>query len=227
MKTVKANMLQKSSVKVMLSFGVISPMLFIITFLIQDFTKPSFNPIRHFVSHLSLGENGWVNVLNLVALGLSTLVFSIGVRSYFNNGTSGFWGPMVSSLVGIGFLLDGLFAIDPGLDFPPGVTPTKTVHGTIHEFAGLLTFVSLTALCFVFAKRFKADAKWREWEKVSRLAGFLIPITWIVTSVLVSLDYAGIYPNAPGGLFERISLVIACLWLSMTAYKMIKSINSN
>lgn len=213
-----------SSVKAMLWFGTIGPLLFVLAVLVQDILKPDFNPMRHFVSHLSLGKYGWVNVLNLIVLGFSIMLFSAGVRTYFKNGTASVWGPRLSLLAGIAFVLNGIFAIDPGLGFPPGVAPIKTVHGTIHEFAGPVTFATLTAICFVFARRFSEEPEWRGWAAVSRLVGFIIPTTWVICSVLVGLDYAGVYPSAPGGLFERISLGSACIWLAITSYRMTQSV---
>ena len=48
---------------------------------------------------------------------------------------------------------------DPGLGFPPG-TPadasTLSWHGMVHLIVGTVSFLSLIAACFVFARRFVA-----------------------------------------------------------------------
>lgn len=62
-----------------------------------------------------------------------------------------------------GLVVAGLFTTDPALGYPPGVPmPTpQTTHGTIHGLAGLVVFLSPPAACFVLARRFAGDPRWR------------------------------------------------------------------
>ena len=77
----------------------------------------------------------------------------------------------------------------------------------------------MTAACFVLARRFAGDLHWRRWTLPSIFAGATVAASFVACSVLVSLDFAGIFPGAPSGLFERASLVAGGAWISLLAFR--------
>src|SRR5262245_18564948 len=60
---------QPSTVKRLLACGIIGPLFFIIAFLIEGATRADYNPFRHPVSSLSIGELGWMQAANFIISG--------------------------------------------------------------------------------------------------------------------------------------------------------------
>ena len=60
--------------------GAIAGPLFVIAFLIEGATRADYNPLRHPVSSLALGDNGWTQTANFIITGLLMLAFAVGLR---------------------------------------------------------------------------------------------------------------------------------------------------
>src|SRR5215470_6040530 len=73
-------MQQRSSTRYFLACGVIGPLLFIVVFLIEGATRPSYSAWRDAVSQLSLGTQGWMNSINIFICGLFLLCFAFGLK---------------------------------------------------------------------------------------------------------------------------------------------------
>ena len=209
--------------RALLACGVAGPPVFVGVFLVDGATRDGYDPWRHWVSHLSLGERGWLGVANLIFFGLLMLGFSLGLRRTFVSGQGSAWGPRLISLLGLGLILGGVFAIDPGLGYPPGTQQSPVSwHAQVHDIAGAMVFGSTTAACFVLARRFAGESYWRGWTLTSILTGATVLASFVACSVLVSLDFAGVIPGAPSGLFERASLVAGGTWISLLAFRLLR-----
>jgi hypothetical protein len=66
--------------KALLACGVIGAPLFVGAFLIEGATRADYDPLRHPVSSLALGESGWMQVANFIVAGLLMLAFACGLR---------------------------------------------------------------------------------------------------------------------------------------------------
>jgi hypothetical protein len=64
--------------KALLSCGAIAGPLFIAAFLVEGATRAGYDPLRHPVSSLVLGDHGWTQTANFVVAGLLTLAFAAG-----------------------------------------------------------------------------------------------------------------------------------------------------
>jgi len=53
----------------LLACGVIGPALFVAAFLAQGAVRPYYDPLRHPVSSLAIGDMGWVQCANFVVAG--------------------------------------------------------------------------------------------------------------------------------------------------------------
>ena len=150
--------------------GVVAASLFAVGVVIQDWTKPAFDPLRHMVSHLSLGPWGWVNVGLLLATGALVAAFGLSLRR------SGFPGgqvvPALVVVAGVALVAAAVFPIDPGLGYPPGVGATRTWRGSIHDAAGGLLFASLTAAAVGTARKLRGQPGRRWQRQVSQAAAF-------------------------------------------------------
>ena len=69
--------------------GVAAPVLFTTVYLVEGATRLGYDPLRHQVSLLSLGDRGWVQILNFLVTGALLVVFAIGLRGWMWGGPSG------------------------------------------------------------------------------------------------------------------------------------------
>jgi Protein of unknown function (DUF998) len=148
----------------LLACGIAAGPLFLAAWLIQALTRDGFDPRRHPLSLLSLGELGWIQIANFVVTGLLYLACAVGMWRVLHPGRSGTWGPLLVGGLGIGLILAGTFTTDPGAGFPPGA-PTGAPeqlswHGVLHEVGFAVAVVSWTAACFVLARRSLALKEW-------------------------------------------------------------------
>lgn len=148
----------------LLACGIVAGPLFLAAWLLQAFTRDGFDPSRHPLSLLSLGELGWIQIANFVVTGVLYVACAIGMWRVLHSGRSGTWGPLLVGGFGIGLILAGIFTTDPGAGFPPGApvgAPEQlSWHGVLHEVGFVVAVVSWTAVCFVLVRRFVALKQW-------------------------------------------------------------------
>ena len=150
-----------SLTRLLLLCGAIAGPLFIFTVLIEDYTRPGFDPRLDPLSLLSLGDWGWVQIANFALAGVLNLLYAVGLWRRLHTGRAGTWGPILIGAYGLGLLVVSIFRTDPSNGFPPGV-PAATQpswHGAIHALGGLFVFVMLSAALAVFVRLFLA---WKE-----------------------------------------------------------------
>ncbi|HEV8653345.1 MAG TPA: DUF998 domain-containing protein [Actinomycetes bacterium] len=148
----------------LLACGIVAGPLFLAVGLTQAFTRDGFDLSRHPLSLLSLGELGWVQIANFVVTGVLYVACAAGMWRVLRPGRSGTWGPLLVGALGVGLIVAGVFVADPGAGFPPGApagAPEQiSWHGILHEVGFVVAFVSWTAACFVFVRRFAALRQW-------------------------------------------------------------------
>lgn len=144
--------------RLLLLCGAIAGPLFLLTVLIQDYTRPGFNPRLHLLSQLSLGDWGWVQIVNFVLAGVLNLLYAWGLRRRLHPGRAGTLGPLLIGAYGLGLVTVGVFRTDPADGFPPGVVAPAhpSWHGAIHALVAGLTFLALSAAIAVFVRFFLA-----------------------------------------------------------------------
>jgi hypothetical membrane protein len=200
--------------RLLLTFGALGPLLFIVVFLVEGATRPGYSAWRHFVSSLSLGQQGWVQIANFLVCGALVVAFAIGLRQVLYPGAASTWGPILLGIFGLCLIGAGIFVTDPLLGYPPGVTSTPTLHGALHMLLSLIAFIALPAACLVLARRFAGDPVWRGWAAYSIATAILVTVFFIAADVAAN---AG--PNAPAGLFQRLSIIIGWGWIALVALR--------
>lgn len=197
----------------LLGCGVIAGSLFIIVALVQAFTRPGFDIRRHPLSLLSLGDLGWIQVTDFIASGVLVLAFAIGARRVLYPGRAGTWGPLLIGAFGLGLIIAGIFHPDPALGFPPGSpagTPTTlSWHNWLHTVGFAVSFLSVTAACFVFARRFSALSQ-RPWTVYCAATGALTPVLIVLGMAVLS---------AAGPAFA-VAGALASFWVAAMAAKL-------
>ncbi|HEV2662357.1 MAG TPA: DUF998 domain-containing protein [Ktedonobacteraceae bacterium] len=147
-----------SLTRILLLCGAIAGPLFLFIVLIQDYTRPGYDPRIQLLSLLSLGEWGWVQIVNFVLAGVLNLLYAVGLWRSLHPGRAGTWGPLLIGAYGLGLIAVGVFRTDPANGFPPGVIATTgpSWHGAIHALGGLFIFLVLAAALAVFFRFFLA-----------------------------------------------------------------------
>jgi hypothetical protein len=203
----------------LLACGLIGPVLFIVTFLVEGATRDAYSPLRHPVSSLSLGGSGWTQIANFLLAGLLLVAFALGIRRR-GLGTSA---PVLMALVGIGLIGAGIFAADPISGYPPGTAPAaleRTTHGVLHDLFSTPVFTALPAACLVLARRFARHHS-RGWANysVATAVGFLA--CFVLSSLAFRQNPALV---SFGGLFQRLALIIGLCWVAAVAAHLQRSL---
>ena len=198
--------------RALLRAGTIAGPLYLIVGYAQAFTREGFDLSRHALSQLANGELGWIQTLNFVGSGLLVIAGAIGVRRVLRGTRGGTWGPILFAVFGLGMLGAAAFPADPSPGFPPGTPDTVSItqRGLMHFMFGAITFYSLIAACFVFARRYFS----------------LGDRTWGIASVLVGLFFFLSFTSMATGMVNRwtmytlyVAVTAALLWHSAVSRK--------
>ncbi len=211
--------------RLLITGGVIGPLLFMVVMLLEGATRPGYDALTMAPSALSLSDQGWMQITNFIVSGLLIFGFAFGLRLWLQGGRGATWGPILIAAVGMGLIIAGIFVTDPALGYPPGAPPGPTVHmtlhGTLHWYlGGLVVFSILPASCFVMARRFASDARWKGWALYSVISGILM------LAFFVAFAIAGIH-GGPAGLWERISLGFGTVWMALVALRILSQMRSS
>lgn len=204
------------SLKLLLACGLIGPPLFIIAFLIAGATRAGYDPLRHPVSSLAIGDSGWVQAVSFLITGVLMLAFAFGLRRGLRASLGSTRGPVLIGLVAIGLIGAGVFVADPLNGYPPGtpLLPTqRTVPGRLHDLFSILVFLGLPIAGFIFARLFVRLGA-RGWATYSALSG----IAMFVIFVLAGMGFRQIGGFADmAGLLQRVSIAIGWIWIMLLA----------
>jgi hypothetical membrane protein len=204
----------------LLSCGAVGGPLFVVAFLVEGAVRNGYDPVRHPVSSLALGDDGWTQVANFIVTGLLMLAFAFGVRIALRPGPGSTWGPALIMAYAIGLVGAGVFATDPVSGYPPGTAQMiqYTSHGALHDLFSIPVFVALPAACFVLARRFRRNGR-TGWAFYSVASG----VAFLITFVLASLAFgqmAGLVEI--GGVLQRASIMIGWGWLTLLAIDLLR-----
>jgi hypothetical protein len=129
---------------------------------------------------------------------------------------------LLIGVIALGFLGAGIFVTDPLNGYPPG-TPNLplqySVLGRLHRLFSAFVFLGLPIACVVFARLF---ARWgkRSWAIASVVTGMAFVVMFIITST----GFAGVEGLVQyAGLFQRITLTIGWMWLTLLAIAMLRA----
>lgn len=189
--------------------GIAGSALFVTVFTIEGWARPGYEPASMFVSALSLGPRGWVQIANFIVFGALFLVFSRGVAAGIPSGAAS-RGAMLLRIIGIGFLASGPFVMDPA------GTPWELMswHGRLHSLFGALVFSLGPVSCFVFYRRFRSDPSWRSLRWPTLGTGIIMSLAVVLLKVLPARAPAP--PNTWNhwvGAIQRLALVPYMAWV--------------
>ncbi|MFC6080235.1 DUF998 domain-containing protein [Sphaerisporangium aureirubrum] len=163
---------RRAPVGPLLVAGAVSGPLFVAVVLAQVYTREGFDPARHPMSSLALGELGWVQIANFVVCGALALAGAAGLRRAAAPGRGSTWGPRLLGLGGAALMVAGVFPTDPINGYPVGTPDAVTWHGVVHSMAPAVGGVAGLIAYAVFARRFRAGREhgWFAWTIVAPVA---------------------------------------------------------
>lgn len=194
--------------------GMIGSALFIILFTLEGWFRSGYDPRRSFISELSIGPRGWVQIVNFVILGTLFLVFARGTAAEFPDGKASKAGPFLLAVIGFSFLVSGPLVTDVA-----GTTRDEmSWHGILHGIFGALVFSLSPVTCFVFWRRFREDPAWSHLQSWTLAAGV------VSTAAVLLLSVATKIPVTPNiftpwlGWIQRAVIIPYLLWIFTFAF---------
>ena len=198
--------------------GMIGSALFVAVFSVEGFLRPGYNWLSTFISELSIGPRGWIQIINFIILGTFFILFARGVAAEFREGKASKWGPILLTIIGFSFLVSGPLVTD--LAGTP--RDQMSLHGTLHGIFGALVFSLSPISCFVFWRRFREDAHWKHLSTWTLVAGV---ITSVAVVLLSASTKQAVQPNAFSpwnGLIQRMVIVPYLIWIFTFAFALRK-----
>ncbi|MFI5264456.1 MAG: DUF998 domain-containing protein [Candidatus Kapaibacterium sp.] len=212
--------------KILLISGAFGCWLFVLASIIQGRFHIDYDPVRHPLSSLAIGEYGWLQAANFIVLGLLTLGFSIGLRRALRRSKESIWVGIVMGLVAIGLVGAGIFITDPEYGYPvnlPLILAPITFQGYLHEFFSLIIFLGLPVACFILRHRFQVTGE-PGWAAYSGFTGIAILVTFVLAGMGFKqfphiADFAGVY--------QRLSITLGSIWITLLTLHLMKMRHKN
>ncbi len=189
--------------------GMLGPILFITIFTVEGWLRSGYEPLRMYVSELSLGPRGWIQIINFIIYGVLFLLFAFSVFIKFKKISR--TGPILLMIIGISILIAGIFVVDPVTT----LANQMTLHGKLHSLVSAVIFSLWPISCFVFSRQFQRYSNWQSLYYWSLLAGIITALGAIFLSI-------SNFFNPWFGLIQRITIITYLSWQFSFATKLFK-----
>ncbi|WP_293914302.1 DUF998 domain-containing protein [Deinococcus sp.] len=196
--------------------GMAAPTVFVSVFWLEGWLRPGYQPAGMFVSELSLGPRGWVQIASFVLTGGLILIFARALAVSRLGGSR--VGPVLLGLIGASLMASGPFKTDPSALF----TQVST-HGLIHGLFGAVVFALAPATCLVYVRPFRRGPAWQPLATWTLAAGLVLVVGIIVLKLS---QQPGSQMYAWKGLIQRLVLVTFMAWLFAFAARLLHSLNT-
>lgn len=188
--------------------GIAGPIVFTLGFLGQEqLRRGEYDPVSELVSALEAGDNGWIQQLNFVVLGVLTMIFAVGLHRGLAASRAGIVGPVALFISGAASVLAAIFPLREdasGVTYDPGG----------HQIAGTIFFGSSCVALIALSRRCAPDPRWRSLAGWVMTAGVLAALSFPFMGAMVIPDDAPFHEWA--GLAQRI-VVLAFLFPARVA----------
>ena len=202
--------------------GIISPILFVGIFTIEGALRSGYSPLKMYISALSLGNRGWIQIMNFMFFGILLLIFTFRISTEFPTGKASRGGLALMRILALLFIISGPFVMDPM------GTPSlqMSLHGTIHGLAGGIVFLLFPIICIIYLRRFQEDNNWRSFKWVTLLFGIIEIIAVLFFTIVSKI------PEEPNifsdwlGLIQRLALIPFMVWVLFFGIELLKRNNT-
>lgn len=196
-----------------LLLGAGAAVVFVVVLLIEGALRPSYDPTYHTGSALSLGNRGWIQIVNFLLLGVGVVGFAVGVYRSLNSTV----GAVLLAIFGLGMIAAGVFVMDPMRGYPPGAptgTPVElTWHHQVHGVVGgPVAFLAIFGACLTLALRL--DGVWRLYTVLTAVAGLGLTIR---TALAWRKDAANT------GLVQRALILVYLTWIVLLGTDLVRN----
>ena len=213
--------MKDAHVRLALLCGAAAGPLFALAAAVEGATRADYDPMRHPISSLALGEFGWTQTANFIVCGILFTVYALGLRPALKPGRGRLWAPILLAGWGLGMIGSGLFTTDPVSGYPPGSPASVTAPptaGVLHDLFALPVFLGFPVLCAVMAVRFIGERR-IAWSVYTLLSGVGFLVAFFLASAGFS-QQAGLVEV--GGLFQRLTVAIGLAWLTLLAVSLLR-----
>jgi hypothetical protein len=210
------------STRILLAAGVLGPVVFVVGFTLLGALRAAYDPMRQFVSLLSLTPEGWLQTVNFLVSGALIVAGGVGLWMAIPSGIGRRAIPVGVALGGLGFVIAGIFPTDPIQGYPPG-TPlempaTASITAAVHLTGAFLFFGGITVGALIGARRFARDGE-PAWAAASLACGLLT----LVVNLVTSTPPGTISPVASvAGLLQRISITAGLAWIALLSGRLLR-----
>lgn len=197
--------------------GMVGSAFFVILFTIEGMVRVGYDPLSMYVSELSLGPDGWIQILNFYLLGILLVIFAWGVAKQFPAGRASRAGPILLVIMGISIFLAGLFTMDP----VQTLAQNRTLDGKLHTLFSSILFLLAPISCYVFYRRFKTDPEWKSFAKLTLVVGTIVALAVILLQAGPTT-----FPDPPNafnpwvGLIQRVGIIAYLAWIYAFAQRL-------
>jgi membrane protein YdbS with pleckstrin-like domain len=156
-----------------------------------------YHPLSEAVSELALGRGGWLMFVAFSALATGTLCVAVMLGRMTDSKVA----PALLALAGGLSYVSAVFHAD-------GENARTTLHGEIHQTAGIITFVLIVAVMCTCWRTFRRD---QSWQPLAR------PALACTVGALVAFFLTPTVGAAYFGLVQRLFLALCLSWLAVVA----------
>jgi len=203
--------------------GIIAPILFVTVFMVEGWLRSNYNPLSMYVSALSLGSRGWIQISNFLIFGTLLFLFTRSIAAEFPDGKASRGGLTLLTIISIGYFLSGPFVMDP-MSTP---LDQASVHGIVHGILGGIVFLLMPISIFVYWRRFRIDPQWHSIQGWTLGLGIICAIADILfTFTSKSPSLQNIFINW-FGFIQRSVIVPFMAWVFVFALALLKRNKQN
>jgi len=198
--------------------GILAPIIFVGVFTVEGGLRNGYDPMSMYISALSLGNRGWIQILNFIILGILLFLFTLGLSKEFQTGKASRGGIITFYILSALFFISGPFVMDPA-DTP---TNQLTAHGFIHGISGGIVFLLMPIIIFIFLRRFISDNTWQSFRWWTLILGVIeasgvIVFTYVSKIPIEQNSYMNLL-----GLFQRVALIPFMVWVFLFGIEMLR-----
>ena len=192
--------------------GMLGTLLFTLSFTVNGALRPGYDPVKMYISELSIGPQGWIQIISFMFLGICILLFTLGLKASLADGKSSKSAPILFIIIAACYFLSGPFVTDPMSMFDN----QQSLQGILHGVFGAIVFSLSAANPFVLWRRFRIDENWKSLSIYTLITG----IAMVILIILMKIGQleTGIL-NAWAGAIQRCCLILSYVWVFIISYK--------
>jgi len=189
-----------------------SVLYFIANLAVQHVLRPSYDPVRAFVSAFVIGRYGSLQVAAFFALAVGLLCLAVGLRRTL---PTGIWlraGVVLLVACGVATAVAGAFTTDL-----PGAPATAC--GIVHGVAGDIGYLALLGAMVAVSLHFAGDQRWRRLFRWS--AGLALLSFGTLLAMFLTLD------TVIAGLTQRLFGLTTFAWVLLISIALLQLVLSS